>query len=241
MNPYEVLQVSHNADAEVIRAAYRSLIQRFHPDRQPNNPQMAERVAQITRAYDLLSDPQRRAEYDSLRRRTDAEQRLAPQRHASSRHQLSTRSFDLSNFSLIPRASWLLIALGFLIIAWGAGLGVKTFGSVYVSPVTELSQLRTRIESPVTNESEKRQMYARKQTILQASPELSLKDNQLRLDDLAGRSVSLLKAAISEDFVVRLSGNSATITVVIPEITLVLGSFDAQQLSEQINKHRKQI
>ena len=64
MNHYEILEVSPKASAEVIRAAYKSLMQRHHPDKSPMDAAMAERAAQIVQAYELLSDPVRRAEYD---------------------------------------------------------------------------------------------------------------------------------------------------------------------------------
>ena len=59
---YEVLQVGRSADQDVIRAAYRALAQRLHPDRN-SSPQAAERMKQLNQAYDVLSDPVRRAAY----------------------------------------------------------------------------------------------------------------------------------------------------------------------------------
>ena len=65
MNPYDALQVSPAADALVIRAAYRSLIQRHHPDRNPGDAQAAQQAVLVTQAYELLANPQRRAAYDA--------------------------------------------------------------------------------------------------------------------------------------------------------------------------------
>ena len=65
MSHYEVLEVSPKASPEVIRAAYRSLMQRYHPDKNPGNAGIAEKAARIAQAYDVLSDPGRRAAYDS--------------------------------------------------------------------------------------------------------------------------------------------------------------------------------
>jgi curved DNA-binding protein CbpA len=63
---YDNLQVSRTASAEVIRAAYRTLAQRWHPDRNPEDRAHAERVTRIINAaYEALSDPARRAEHDS--------------------------------------------------------------------------------------------------------------------------------------------------------------------------------
>lgn len=65
MNHYELLEVHPKASAEVIRAAYKSLMQRHHPDKNPGNAAVAERAARVVQAYEVLSDPARRAAYDA--------------------------------------------------------------------------------------------------------------------------------------------------------------------------------
>jgi curved DNA-binding protein len=64
---YEFLQISPNADMETIHRVYRFLAARFHPD----NPQSGnlEQFQLLKIAYDTLSDPTRRSEYDAKRRR----------------------------------------------------------------------------------------------------------------------------------------------------------------------------
>jgi curved DNA-binding protein CbpA len=57
-NHYDTLEVHPRASQEVIRAAYRSLMQRYHPDRNPGDVAAAARAASIAQAYDVLSDPQ---------------------------------------------------------------------------------------------------------------------------------------------------------------------------------------
>ena len=67
-DPYAVLQISRSATKKEIRAAYRSLVARYHPDRHQGNPLeelAAARMVEINRAYDLLSDPARRAAFDA--------------------------------------------------------------------------------------------------------------------------------------------------------------------------------
>ena len=64
---YELLQVSENADQEIIQAAYRRLILRYHPDRS-SEPNAAEMTQRLNDAYAILSDPVQRAEYDRERR-----------------------------------------------------------------------------------------------------------------------------------------------------------------------------
>jgi curved DNA-binding protein CbpA len=59
---YELLQISVNADPETIHRIYRILAQRFHPDNASTGD--AEKFRVITEAYQVLSDPPRRAQYD---------------------------------------------------------------------------------------------------------------------------------------------------------------------------------
>lgn len=65
MNYYEILEVSPKASREVIKAAYKSLMQRYHPDRNPDNAAAAEHSVLVVQAYEVLSDSGKRAAYDS--------------------------------------------------------------------------------------------------------------------------------------------------------------------------------
>jgi curved DNA-binding protein CbpA len=62
--PYQVLGVKPDASAEEIRKAYRQLAKQFHPDLNPGKPEAEARFKSISAAYDLLSDPEKRARYD---------------------------------------------------------------------------------------------------------------------------------------------------------------------------------
>ncbi|GIX07154.1 MAG: hypothetical protein KatS3mg115_1557 [Candidatus Poribacteria bacterium] len=73
---YRILEVHPQAGADVIERAKRVLLQRYHPDHNPERPGWAaERTREILEAYAILSDPQRRQEYDRARARWLAEQR----------------------------------------------------------------------------------------------------------------------------------------------------------------------
>lgn len=61
---YDNLKVARDAPAEVIRAAYKTLSQRFHPDRNPGNADAARVMTIINTSYAVLSDPDRRREHD---------------------------------------------------------------------------------------------------------------------------------------------------------------------------------
>ncbi|MQF67631.1 J domain-containing protein [SAR202 cluster bacterium AD-802-F09_MRT_200m] len=60
---YELLQVSPSADLEIITGAYRALIRRHHPDRNPS-PSAEATTKRLNEAWEVLSDPAKRAEYD---------------------------------------------------------------------------------------------------------------------------------------------------------------------------------
>lgn len=62
-NLYHILGVSPSATGEEIKKAYRSLAMRYHPDRS-THPGAENRFNAIKRAYELLSDPKKRAVYD---------------------------------------------------------------------------------------------------------------------------------------------------------------------------------
>ena len=63
-DPYSILGVSKGADAKAIKSAYRKLAKELHPDKHPDNPKAADKFSEVTRAYDLVSDAGKRAQYD---------------------------------------------------------------------------------------------------------------------------------------------------------------------------------
>lgn len=70
---YDNLKVTRNAPPEVIRAAYKSLSQKFHPDRNPDDPGATRTFQIINTAYEVLSDPLKRREHDDWIASAEAE------------------------------------------------------------------------------------------------------------------------------------------------------------------------
>ena len=64
MNPYQVLGVDKKASPEEIKKAYRKLARQYHPDRNPGDAKAEDRFKEVQGAYDILSDAEKRKQYD---------------------------------------------------------------------------------------------------------------------------------------------------------------------------------
>ncbi len=65
---YQVLGVSSGASQDEIKKAYRRLAKQYHPDANPGNPTAGERFKVVSEAHTILSDPEKRKQYDRMRR-----------------------------------------------------------------------------------------------------------------------------------------------------------------------------
>ena len=63
---YDVLGVSRNADEKELKSAFRKLAMQFHPDKNPGDKAAEDRFKEINEAYAVLSDPQKRTQYDQF-------------------------------------------------------------------------------------------------------------------------------------------------------------------------------
>jgi DnaJ-class molecular chaperone len=64
IDPYQALGVAKGANDKEIKSAYRKLAKELHPDKNKDNPKATERFSDVTRAYDLLLDKDKRAQFD---------------------------------------------------------------------------------------------------------------------------------------------------------------------------------
>ncbi len=63
---YEILGVERSADEREIKKAYKRLAMKYHPDRNPDNPEAEEKFKEVKEAYEILTDAQKRAAYDKF-------------------------------------------------------------------------------------------------------------------------------------------------------------------------------
>src|SRR3954447_11975411 len=63
-NPYETLGVAKNASQDEIKKAYRKLARQYHPDKNPGDKAAEDRFKDVQNAYDVLSDTEKRGQYD---------------------------------------------------------------------------------------------------------------------------------------------------------------------------------
>jgi curved DNA-binding protein CbpA len=129
MNYYDMLEVSSKASPAVIKAAYKSLMQRYHPDKNHNDSASAQRTAQLVQAYEVLSDEARRAAYDlQINAQTahysaslqDASRMLRRQTQLAQPRQHAAKSYWLV---------WLLIIATIAVALWFLLRPARTSGS----------------------------------------------------------------------------------------------------------------
>ena len=61
---YEILEISKSSSADEIKKAYRKVAMKFHPDRNPGDHTAEDKFKEAAEAYEILSDPDKRAQYD---------------------------------------------------------------------------------------------------------------------------------------------------------------------------------
>ena len=132
MNLYELFQVQPNAHSEIIQAAYRRLILRYHPDRN-KSIDAQEMTQKLNSAYEILSDPVKRAAYD---REFSGGSEGAPHREKSDRSPVPPPSSSarptIRYIERLPLWAWLTLIGGALaiaaaLIAGGAGVQIDWF------------------------------------------------------------------------------------------------------------------
>ena len=101
---YDNLKIQKTAPIEVVRAAYRGLSQKYHPDRNQNDPEAGRIMVLINQAYETLSDPVKRQKHDIWIEEQEAqqEQKAQPQQKAQQEQKTQPQQKD-SDSSILTK------------------------------------------------------------------------------------------------------------------------------------------
>lgn len=113
-NYYEILGITCFSNVETIKKAYRELAKKYHPDKNPSDIKAEEKFKEISSAYEILSDPQKRAAYDS---KLEEEKIKAEQERIQKEKEFKKSESNLTQKNNNILATIFGISLLFLIIA----------------------------------------------------------------------------------------------------------------------------
>ena len=139
MNHYDTLEVSPKASPPVVKAAYRSLMQRYHPDKNPGDSAAAAQALLVRQAFEVLGDETQRAAYDAQLKAQEAGlvtgARQAAIANARATLLRAARRNESARNDKFHWIGWLLI-----IVATVACLWLITQWMKRISPEVELSE-----------------------------------------------------------------------------------------------------
>ena len=234
LSHYETLEVSRNASPEVVRAAYKSLIQRYHPDKNPYNPAAADRAQQVSVAYAILSVPESRAAYDE--RLLSSEKLFAdpnPSRSpAGNRHSQSparrAESVAAKRRATVPgkktedtssKFVWIVLVV----------VGVLFYWILANADFTRKKQEEQRAKQFV---AQRQADIEKEETMRQEREQLKEKEEQIKSLDISRRTLTLFPRGLTINLIVpglstpRLSDRS----LVISQISLIVGKIDSDRV-----------
>lgn len=232
---YDTLEVSPAASPETIRAAYRSLMQRFHPDRLPGDATAAARAAEIAHAYDVLSDAARRAAYDAALRRPAA---AAATARASARPAgAAPRRAGAGAGAGGGWGGFTWIAVLVAGVGVGGWLATRSFGEP--EPAARLQALQAAFHAEGATEAVRRDLQAQKAQLLSRHPELASREQAAAQQAAAERSARLLTQPLVVWIEAR--GEAPAAELVVPAIHLQMGGFESAQAMAHLQRHRDRV
>jgi curved DNA-binding protein CbpA len=248
MNHYEMLEVSANASQEVIRAAYRSLMQRYHPDRNPGNTETAQRALLVNQAYEVLSDANKRAAYDLELKRRSADHSNGIR---DKRRDVAKRPAALAKDAESSWFVWLMIASIFL-----SGWLILSISGKQESPESELNRIQQSFKVDALTEKQRQDKINRIEKIFREHPEIFKKEASDRAKAEAARTIPVLFANLavnlrapgksSEDpgKTPEIDGKSPEDTehvLFIPILGIEVGTFDPEKAIGYIERNKETI
>lgn len=221
MNHYERLELSPNASPAVIKAAYKSLMQRYHPDRSPDSADIA---VSIGHAYEVLSDPARRAAYDLELKQLAAlaSTAAAPLRRAAPADTSKTLLWLLAFASMAGLGGWMWSFAGKP--STPAPTKSAQEAPPGSDPVSQPPPLANDVSNKREDKIDDKGSVVVKPDIGENEKKLAARTLQIFIKDL---TVTLNGAGNSP-------GSAGFHTLTIPRIGVVVGEFDADAFKNHI-------
>jgi len=232
MNYYEILEVSPKASQEVIKAAYKSLMQRYHPDRNPGNAETAEHALQVAMAYEVLSDSNRRAAYDIGLKQQPTGRNIRD----------GVRDVPVSPASVVKDSQshgflWLLLASIIL-----SGWLILSLSKKQQSPESELKEIRLSIEGNQLTPEQIQAKFKRIDEIFTEHPEILQKEAGRRVQEAAARTIPIYITKLTVNL--RVSAESPADSghvLSIPTLGVKAGTFDADKVMRHLESNQELI
>lgn len=241
MSHYETLEVSPNASPEIIKAAYRSLMQRYHPDKNPNDPVSAERATRVIEAYSVLSDPVLRSTYNSTLQKSTApsHHRLQETHRTRPSHATATIKKDTS-YALIGMVSAVIVMCSWFIFSPTQPV---------LTPVVELQKIRASLASRTITSEQQQKLHEREAEILNAHPDINRQESRDKADEIEARTVAIMTAQLTVTLVPPAPASGVTeITtentehvLVIPLLLGQVGTFDSAKVIHHLEANQALI
>lgn len=238
MNYYEILEVSQKASQEVIKAAYKSLMQRYHPDRNPDNAEFALHASRVVQAYEVLSDLDKRAVYD-----TELKQQLSEPLNNIRDRNWNVQASPVSTNRLIVKESksywflWLLIAL-----ILSSGWLILSLSKKNQSSESELKEIRLSFEGNQLTPEQRQAKVKRMDEIFRKHPEILKKEASERAKEVAARTIPIFITELAVSLrASETSSEDSGHVLSIPVIGAIVGTFDAEKVIRHIDSKTELI
>jgi len=234
MNCYEILEVSQNASPEVIKAAYKSLMQRYHPDKNPGNAGIAERALAVVQAYEVLSDPGKRATYDIKLKQQPAGNLNVIRDGGRAKRASAIAAKESKSYWIL----WLLIALTIMFSLFAMSLLKDKEASE-----TELTGIRLSLEgSQLTQEQIQKQIREQShqlEEILGTFQEASRGESGKKLDDVSARTIQEYISNLTVYLRAKEGYSKEDVRVlVIPKLGVIVGTSEAEKIADFLNNNK---
>lgn len=222
-NYYDILEVSPRASAEVLRAAYKSLMQRHHPDKHGTDSRMAQRASLIAQAYGVLSDSTQRAAYDAQLARQQTPRQTVPAAH--------TPTYARRVAAPAPKSNWYLWLLATVIALCAAAMWALSSKKPIARP--DASAAQPAVSQPLAQKPD-----------AASQPQV---DNSKASDSKAASSLQI--ALLGSDLRVVLANTeplpenveASRHILTIPALTVDIGPADAEKFASALTQHKETV